>query len=111
MDDAKEIKQRDFSRKAIYIAILIAPVLYVIVSLILVFGTGKTFSDYQDPFVVLLVAVAICEFISILYVVNNWRLKEDEKIAEKVSQDILKLALIQPIALLGLAYFLLYLFN
>lgn len=111
MNEEKVLKQRDLSRKMVYIALLFAPILYVVISLILIEGTGKVFSDYQDPFVVLLVAVAISEFISLIYIINNWQLKETENITEKMTQDIIKLALIQPIAMLGLVYFLVYLFN
>lgn len=98
---------QDFSRKIVYVSVLFAALLYVLVAVILIIGTGFSISDFQVPFIVLSSSVGVSIFISLIFLSNKWKLDEGVDIAKQLVKDLVVLAMIHMIAILGLMYFIL----
>jgi hypothetical protein len=95
----------DQIRKYVLIAVVVTPILYVILALILLLqAEGIRWNEFQ-PFYVFLVFVVACMAISILYLVKHWRIEEGESLQKTLVVDLVRLAMIQSIALIGLFYF------
>lgn len=100
------MNQQDMSRKLINLSIMLAAVLYIVICYILIISEGYSILDFRIPFITLVSAVAVTEFISFLIVKKSWKLEEGENLQEVLTKDIVKLAIAHVISLFGLIYFL-----
>lgn len=100
------MNQQDMSRKLIYIAMMLAAILYIVIAYILIISEGYTVSDFRIPFITLVSTVVVTEFISLMIIKKNWNIDEGENLQKVLTKDIVRLALAHSITLFGLIYFM-----